>query len=473
MKSNLKSIGLFLSAAFVLAGCGGSTSSSSPASSLDANSSESQPASVSQEDSIVSEAITYHSITLPTLPEGLSLALMQRFGTGDDMVVEEVENNKVKDGWMLMGTFDNASEKEYEFAVKMGGTEIEQFLGNEISAKTSEENGYGAFTVLAVTSDVEIAISEAPIKYTVTVNNGAAEANTDYAVNGLHVYIPEGDMDDFPDGDTRVKDGTVLKVYVYNCASDVRLTITVGEETTVKDYAEMTAFVDDDKVEILEFTVHSDISIVTSVIEIEEEPTLYNVTVDNLPDGVFLTLMQRFGTGDDMVVEQVENNKVKSGWMLMGTFENSTDVEYDFTVKMGGTEVEQVLGNTIAASDVGGNGYGAFSIPAISGDVTIEVVGPESYSVTIESGTYFNVYDGLTLLENGDTIQKGAHSFSIFLKEGTEYEFEPEDLDYFEISLTIGDQDPLTSSVIPTKYSSVDFNNVNVDGDVLISFTII
>ena len=85
-------------------------------------------------------------------------------------------------------------------------------------------------------------------------------------------------------------------------------------------------------------------------------------------------LMQRFGTGDDMAVEPVEDNKIKEGWMLMGEFTNSTDTPYDFVITMGGSEVEQMLGNEIGASDGGLPGFGAFSIPAISGDVTIEVV---------------------------------------------------------------------------------------------------
>ena len=59
----------------------------------------------------------------------------------------------------------------------------------------------------------------------VTIENGASEANTQYAVNGLHVYDPTSeDLDDFISG-VELPVGTNVSIFVYNLASEVHLTI--------------------------------------------------------------------------------------------------------------------------------------------------------------------------------------------------------------------------------------------------------
>ena len=106
---------------------------------------------------------------------------------------------------------------------------------------------------------------------TVTVKNNAASANTDYAVNGLHVYKAPAE-DDITDSASFAK-GEEIELYVYNCASPVHLTVVHNGKTVVdKDYPQMEAWVDDDKIEYLSFTLEGDLTVTTTALESYEQP---------------------------------------------------------------------------------------------------------------------------------------------------------------------------------------------------------
>ena len=106
----------------------------------------------------------------------------------------------------------------------------------------------------------------------ITIDNGAAEANTENAVNGLHVYDPNSEeLDDFVSG-TELPAGTEVSVYVYNLASPVQLQIVHNGETIVdKRFEKMQAWVDDDKVEFFDIVLEGDLTVTTKALEDEPE----------------------------------------------------------------------------------------------------------------------------------------------------------------------------------------------------------
>lgn len=215
---------------------------------------------------------TLYNVSATGLVSGLTLQLKQRTGNGSDAVIEDLQDNKIKEGYMLSGIFTNTNEASYEFTVKMGDVPVEQFLGNEIPAKENGKSGTASFTVPAASDNITIAISESEtVYYTVTINNGASEANVkDESVNAIHVY-PTTTRRDYIEGENQVKAGTKIKAYVYNYASAVRLEVEQdGKEKIVKTYPPITPFEDDDKIDILSFTVNSNIKFTTFAIDEEE-----------------------------------------------------------------------------------------------------------------------------------------------------------------------------------------------------------
>jgi len=123
---------------------------------------------------------------------------------------------------------------------------------------------------LDVQEDLTIAFTQKQeeVFYTVTIDHGAAAANTNTAVNGLHVYDPTSkNKDDFTSG-TEVKKGSKVTIFVYNLDSEVHLTITHNGQTIVdKDYAILES---DEDVEFFDLTVEGDITVKTTVIHREE-----------------------------------------------------------------------------------------------------------------------------------------------------------------------------------------------------------
>lgn len=104
----------------------------------------------------------------------------------------------------------------------------------------------------------------------ITITNGAAEANSDEGTNSVHVYDPNTEeKDDFFSG-SEVAAGTTVKIFVYNLASPVHLTITHGGELLAdRIYDTKIAWVDDDKIEFFEFELEGDLEVVTEVADPE------------------------------------------------------------------------------------------------------------------------------------------------------------------------------------------------------------
>ena len=189
---------------------------------------------------------------------------------------------------------------------------------------------------------------------TVTVQNGAASANTDNAVNGLHVYeAPAGD--DIADSASFAK-GTEIELYVYNCASPVHLTVVHNGETVVdQDYPQMEAWVDDDEIEFHSFKLDGDLTVTTTALESYEEPEKsYTVHL----------------TGDQAAGAEIylDSDYVADGGSIpAGSHDIMVMGEGLVTVSVGGVQV----------GDAQDAGYAEFYGVDVTGDLTIDVSSAE------------------------------------------------------------------------------------------------
>lgn len=125
---------------------------------------------------------------------------------------------------------------------------------------------------------------EVPKTYTLTIIDDAKAANTTNAVNAIHVYNPDNDdLEEYPNH-TKLKKGDRVNIYPYNLASDIHLKIVHNGKVIVdKDFDQMEAFVDDDKLIFYRLTVEGDITITTSVGKKGSDVINYNypVTIEN------------------------------------------------------------------------------------------------------------------------------------------------------------------------------------------------
>lgn len=180
---------------------------------------------------------------------------------------------------------------------------VVSFNGRNQTVETSDKN--------------KTAVKENSDMVTIHIDNGAADANSDSAVNGLHVYDPESeDLDDFVDG-AEVPKGTKVSIYVYNLASEVHLDIKHNGETIAdKDYGILQS---DDDVEFFDVTLEGDLYVNTSVINSKNKNDIATVHINNSLATV------------SMDGEEIESNKdIDFG-------------EHDFTVKAGDKDIKAQL----------------------------------------------------------------------------------------------------------------------------------
>lgn len=180
---------------------------------------------------------------------------------------------------------------------------VVSFNGRNQTAETSDKS--------------KAAVKESSDMVTIHIDNGAADANSDSAVNGLHVYDPESeDLDDFVDG-AEVPKGTKVSIYVYNLASEVHLDIKHNGETIAdKDYGILQS---DDDVEFFDVTLEGDLYVNTSVINSKNKNDIATVHINNSLATV------------SMDGEEIDNNKdIDFG-------------EHDFTVKAGDKDIKAQL----------------------------------------------------------------------------------------------------------------------------------
>ncbi len=133
---------------------------------------------------------------------------------------------------------------------------------------------------------------------TLTIHNGAAEANTTEAVNAVHVYDPDSEeQEDFFSGD-EVPVGTHVSIFVYNLASPVSLTIEHnGKLYAERTYSVMEAWTDDAKVEFFEIDLEGDLTVTTEVLP-EGTKTDSTVSINNEALGIVRMFDQDLHDGD-------------------------------------------------------------------------------------------------------------------------------------------------------------------------------
>ena len=212
-------------------------------------------------------------------------------------------------------------------------------------------------------------------KVTLTISNGASSANVpEESVNALHVYTPGPNDDDYLSG-AEVEKGTALTVFAYNYSSKVELTIEHGEDKVVRQYNQLIPYVDDDKIEFIEFEAENDVKITTKAIT--EFTTQTAKLTAKLPEGVEAQFMNVKNPGPDAVVAPlIFNEFIRDEFNLNALFTNTTDKEYELKVTIAGEAYELSLPFNIVSAKADEDGMGGFMIPAadITGDVLVEFV---------------------------------------------------------------------------------------------------
>ncbi len=193
------------------------------------------------------------------------------------------------------------------------GKAVETSLINEAA---EAEEGAGGIIIDSLDGDVNFVLSYA---CAVTVENGAAEANTDYNVNGLHVYSDEYMDGDDIEGTAYLAEGTPISIYAYPTASPIHINIVHnGEVVADRNLDRIQAFIDDDKIEWFEFDLAGDLQVTTAAaftVNVEDragsEGVIFNVaTVDFSGDAPQQVVLHDGDTvmAGDMVASNVVND---------------------------------------------------------------------------------------------------------------------------------------------------------------------
>lgn len=239
----------------------------------------------------------------------------------------------------------------------------------------------------------------------ITVNNGAASANTSEAVNGLHVYLPDSaDKEDLFSGQ-EIEAGTKVSVFVYNMSTPVTLTIEHnGAVIASRTYSVLEPFVDDDKVEFFNIVLEGDLVVTTTALAagVQAESTLH---------------INNEALGQTMVggVEVHDGEKLRNG-------------AQDFVIKRNGYDVTVTLyvdGAAAGSAELTENSPTAEfkNISFNNSEIKVEFAAidraeptpepPKKSTISVTNGDLAKIYRGSAAVANGDVITNGTYDFRI------------------------------------------------------------
>ncbi len=313
--------------------------------------------------------------------------------------------------------------------------------------------------------------------YTITVNNGAAKANTDYAVNGLHVYDQsDPNLTDYKTGD-KITAGKKISLYVYNKASKVHLKVTNnGKVVADKNYNVIES---DNDVDWIEFYAEGDVVVTTSVGTHTPDPNptptpdptpqevKHKVTIqDNVKDsGAKLTV--GYIDDDNKPVVINSGQSFKEGTLVSGRVANTSNKKLKLTVKSGDKVLTTIkIGSKPSNDDAAFGGYGPIALDKDQTwileedkDTPVPTPTPKTYTLTNadETHIYSVEVDGKEV-KNGGKVEEGTRKITVTQADepGT-------------ITLKVGDK-VIGSHEFTGVYDSFDFTDVNVNADITVTF---
>ncbi len=320
--------------------------------------------------------------------------------------------------------------------------------------------------------------------YTLHIEDGAAAANTDYAVNGLHVYDKtDPKLADYEDG-AKIPAGKKITAFVYNKASRVHLTITNNGKTVVdKDYDILQS---DKDVDWIEFNAEGDVFVKTRVIsnvtpepqpqpqpqpqpdpQPQPGPTVkkHKVTITDKVKDPKVNMTVGYINKDDQPVNISSGSEYDEGILVAGRIVNTSDKKLKLTVKSGGKIVSVVkIGAKPAGDDAAYGGYGPLELKKdqewiIEEDKQAPAPQPKTYKFnnTDTAHIYEVAVDGKEV-KNGGSITEGKHKITVTQADMAG-----------NITLKVGNR-VIGSHEFTGVYDTYDFTDVNVDGDVRVEF---
>ena len=330
---------------------------------------------------------------------------VQLSGSGKDKIKVQHGNKTLINGEPILAgkhsfIIQNKEHKaaEYQVTFKVNGLVVAQKNVTE-KAPLSVEN-------INVDGDVEVIVEEVENMATITIHDYAKLKNSNFAVNGLHVYSQGYNNDKNFNTGQKMPIGTNISVYEYNTASPVHITIEMNGQKiadNVQDYIRS-----DNDVQFYEFALTGDVTITTRAVEEKTSPKLH---IENGHLG--------FVYNTDTYQELADQHSLQEGKQNLSIYSNQTPV--DVTVTMGG--------NTLISQRLEANKNMELTNLSITSDVVIsfkEVPKPLHHQLTItgDAKDMVSVTEGNKVYTDKSDISDGKHSFSIYnaAYEETEYD---------------------------------------------------
>ena len=255
----------------------------------------------------------------------------------------------------------------------------------------------------------------------ITINDGAKSANTDTAVNGLHVYNPDDpDLEDIKSG-TKVPIGTKLRIYEYNLASEVRLTVDHNGKRIADK--KLSILQSDADVQEIEVTVKGNLTVTTAVGKNTNIPTskpidtpeptkkpetkTHRITVENQVPEVSVNLSYMDFTGEELKAIVVKNgDSVAEGTGIYVQISNPTSQKVKVSAFVSEKEADSAVINAAEGDEPGAGGLMGDDYAGIplNGDMTVRVTAVKDEEQVFDTTDSAASYVKKQMIARNDTI---------------------------------------------------------------------
>ena len=425
-------------------------------------------------DTVAEPETKTHTVTIDDQVKEDTVVMNVRYVemTDDGPKQTDIESGKVyEENTGIYVQIINSSDHKVKATVLVDGKETASAVIDE--KPEDDDASYGGlmgddYMGIPLSGDMKVILENVKAdadEYTITIENGAASANTDDAVNAVHVYT--GNEDDYVSG-AKAKKGTPIELFVYNCASPVRLIIEHSGEI-IKDavYAVMTPWEDDDKIEFINFDLEGDLKVTTEVVETPEEPETYTVTVEDNVKNENVAFTVGYVDMSSETPKQVlieSGSQYEEGLMIGARVMNDSDQTVVLTVYEG-TEKNSV---TIAAGEA--DGYYVESLKADTRFVIETAEEPAAEKKTYSLKFTGNVVDKMTVYDGdeeldqktADTISEGTHTITLY----------DENMEYDAALVTVTINGEIVIDEEEFGFLEKELKDLVIDGDVVIDVTL-
>ena len=201
------------------------------------------------------------TVTVNNEADGVSLKVGY---VGDDMQPRFIQSGDcLEKDTVVFARVNGVVEGEFVISAYVSDALVDEKVISSEDAE-SEQGLFG----LALTGNMTIVLKRAPKPVTITIKDGAKGSSTKEAVNALHVYDPDIRVgnDEYSDGDV-VLSGRKVRIFVFNYATPVRLTITYKGVVEVDKIYPIVTDQRKGHDEFFNYVLDGDLEVVTEAVE--------------------------------------------------------------------------------------------------------------------------------------------------------------------------------------------------------------